>query len=171
MTTAVAVTALTLRPFTREEYHDFYQRYEPDPVMDPHPYHYQYTHVDKCFDYDLMRRDWYPTFGIFVEDQAVGILSLKRIDREKQRCEIGLTMVNDGCKGRGYGTEAMRQAIRIAQNDYGLRHILADTSGSNTRMQHILDKLGFRLIERIPHIYDMGDHFEDRLCYRWEAGD
>lgn len=157
---------ITLRPFTRDEYHDFFRRYESDPVMDPTTYHYSQEHVERCFVYDLSRADWYPAFGVFNEDNvAVGTLALKRIDREKKSCEIGIMMVNDRCKNQGYGTEAMRQAIVMARETYGLRKILADTMGSNLRMQHILEKLGFRLIERIAHVYDMHDHWEDRLNY------
>lgn len=157
---------IMLRPFTREEYHDFYRRYRPDPIMDPRPYRYSREHVDRCYDYDLSRADWSPTFGIFNEESvAVGTLSLKRIDRAKNCCEIGIVMANDRCKNRGYGTEAMRQAIVMAREAYGLRTILADTMGSNLRMQHILEKLGFRLTERIPHVYDMQDRWEDRLNY------
>ena len=74
--------SITLRPFTREEYHDFWRRYVPDPIMDSRPYRYQQEHVDCSFRYDQTRRDWYPVFGIFTEDgAAVGSLSLKRIDR------------------------------------------------------------------------------------------
>lgn len=157
---------ITLRPFTREEYHDFYQRYEADPIMDPKPYHYSQEHVERSFLYDLSRADWYPTFGIFNADNlAVGTLALKRIDREKKCCEIGIVMVNDRCKNHGYGTEALRQAIVMARENYGLQTLLADTMGSNLRMQHILEKLGYRLIERIPHAYDMHDRWEDRLNY------
>lgn len=157
-----------LRPFTRAEYHEFYQRYKPDPLMDPRPYRYQYTHVDCSYNYDETRRDWYPVFGIFANGVAVGTLSLKRIDRDKSRCEIGLTMVNDSCKGLGYGTAAMREAIRMAREDYGLRNLYADTMGNNLRMQHILEKLGFRLIERISYVYNMGENTEDMLNYLLE---
>lgn len=165
------MTTVTLRPFTREEYHEFFRCYEPDPVMDPHPYHYQYTHVDRNYDYDESRRDCYPSFGIFADGAIVGTLSLKRIDREARKCEIGLMMTNDACKNHGYGTEAMRLGMAMARADYGVRFIWADTMGSNSRMQHVLDKLGFQLMERIPQVYDMPAGKEDRLVYRWEANE
>lgn len=160
---------IVLRPFTREEYHDFFRRYVPDPVMAPHPYHYSYEHVDRCFDYDESRRDWYPTFGIFADDAAVGSLSLKRIDRAAKKCEIGLMMADDACKNRGYGTEAMQLAMDKAVSEYGVAHIWADTMSGNTRMQHVLDKLGFRLVERVTNVFDMPGGKQDRLVYVWEA--
>lgn len=163
------MTQVDLRPFTREEYHEFFRGYVPDPLMDPHPYHYQKTHVDRNFEYDEARRSWYPTFGIFASDAIVGTLSLKRIDHAAQKCEIGLMMMNDACKNQGFGTAAMRLAMQMAQTEYGMKSIWADTMGSNTRMQHILEKLGFQLVERIENVYDMPHGKEARLVYRWEA--
>lgn len=160
---------ITLRPCTREEYHDFFRGYEPDPMMDPNPYRYQRTHVDRSFDYDEMRRDWYPTFGIFEDDTIVGTLSLKRIDHDARKCEIGLMLQHDGCKNRGIGTAAMSIGMDMAVNAYGMRHIWADTMGRNQRMQHVLVKLGFQLVERISAVYDMPWGKEDRLVYCWEA--
>ncbi|MGN0779761.1 MAG: GNAT family N-acetyltransferase [Aristaeellaceae bacterium] len=158
--------SILLRPFTREEYHDFWRRYVPDPIMDARPYRYVQEHVECSFRYDLTRRDWYPVFGIFTEDGVVvGTLSLKRIDRQKRQCELGIMMVNDSCKNRGYGTEAIRQAIEIAHEQYGVEHLLADTMGSNLRMQHLLGKLGFRFLERTENVYDMNGRMEDRLDY------
>ena len=158
-----------LRPFTRAEYHRFFQQYVPDPVMDPHPYCYQASHVDHQFDYDDLRREWYPTFGIFADEVPVGILSLKRIEKTEQKCEIGLMMANDTYKNLGYGTQAMQLGIQLATDHYGLRHIWADTMGRNSRMQHILEKLGFVLTERGPGIYDMPAGKEDGLVYPLEV--
>ena len=160
---------VTLRPCSREEYHEFYRGYEPDPMMDPRPYQYQRTHVDHCFDYDEMRRAWYPTFGIFEDERIVGTLSLKRIDSNARKCEIGLVLQNDRCKNHGIGTRAMLLGMETAVSSYGVEHIWADTMGQNKRMQHILEKLGFVLKEWIPAVYDMPSGKEDRLVYCWEA--
>lgn len=160
---------IVLRPFTREEYHDFFRRYVSDPAMDPQPYRYSFEHVNRCFDYDESRRDWYPTFGIFADNASVGSLALKRIDKAAKKCEIGLVMADDTCKNRGYGTAAMQLGMKMAVEEYGVQHIWADTMSGNLRMQHVLDKLGFRLAERVPHVYDMPDGKQDRLIYVWEA--
>lgn len=161
---------IALRPMTREEYHAFFRSYVADPNMSPVPYRYQYTHVDRNYDFDQARADWYPTFGIFLADEPIGCLSLKRIDREKQRCEIGLMVRDDSWKNRGFGTAAMLEGIRMAREDYGVRLIIAETLNCNARMQHVLAKLGFVLKERRERAVDMGDRLEDQLVY-WLEGD
>lgn len=161
--------SVSLRFCTREEYHAFFRGYVADPLMSPQPYRYQAEYVDRSFDYDLSRRAWYPNYGVFdPQNRLVGILSLKRIDRERHRCELGIILRDDSCKGRGLGTAAVREGIRIAQTVYGVRTILADTTGSNRRMQRVLEKLGFRLTERVERILDFGDHREDCLYYALE---
>ena len=159
-----------LRPFTRAEYHDFYEEYESDPLMDPRPYRYSWEQTERRFDAELARVAWYPSFGIFLPDgYPAGCLSLKRIDRENGCCEIGIILQHDGLKGQGIGTQAMREGIRLAREQYGVRRIMADTAGCNLRMQHVLEKLGFRLSERIAYGFDFIDHWEDKLRYVLEV--
>lgn len=161
---------IELRPMTRTEYHDFYECYEPDPVMNPRPYRYDYAYADRCYDVEQARADWYPTFGVFLgRDRCIGCLSLKRIDHAAHSCEIGIILQNDGVKGHGYGTQALCLGIRIAREQYDVRHMIAETAENNGRMQHILEKLGFRLTERVPYGFDMVDHWEDKLRYTLEV--
>ena len=53
----------------------------------------------------------------------------------------------------------------MARERYGIQTLMADTTGANLRMQHILMKLGFRLVERVEDAYELGLQREDRLCY------
>lgn len=163
-------TDIILRPFTRAEYHDFFEGYENDPAMDPRAYRYNPEKTDLAFDKMQARADWYPEFGIFLPDgYPAGCLSLKRIDRENACCELGIIMQHDGLKNQGLGTQAIRAGIQLAYEQYGVHRIIADTAGGNMRMQHILEKLGFKLIERTPYGCDMMDHWEDRLRYMLEV--
>ena len=59
----------------------------------------------------------------------------------------------------------MRAAFGVSLLSSRLARLLADTMGSNLRMQHILEKLGFRFLERTPNVYDMNGRMEDRLDY------
>ena len=89
----------------------------------------------------------------------VGELQLKQIDREKRECTLSVHMQNDGVKGRGYGTQAERLALRYAFDVLDMAAVNADTVVKNTRSQHILEKLGFQ------HVGDEGD-FRYYRCRR-----
>lgn len=167
----IASDRVVLRTMTRDEHHAFCRKYVADPLMDPDPYAYDAAQADARYDLMLSRADWYPEVGIFIgTGDIIGKISFKRVDREKSRCEIGIVLANDGYKGQGYGTEAFALAVRYAFEVLSLRHIFADTMGSNLRMQRILDGLGFRCYLRVEACYDMRDRLEDRLDYvlDWE---
>ena len=50
---------------------------------------------------------------------------------------------NDAVKGKGYGTQAERLAVRYAFEKLGMKVIHADAILKNTRSQHVLEKVGF----------------------------
>jgi RimJ/RimL family protein N-acetyltransferase len=134
--------------------------------MDPNEYVYDKERTDKNFDFITEREEWYPVVGIFLPDgKPIGNLSFKRINRDKSQCELGIMLVNDKYKGKGYGTEALRLAIAYITDTLKLKHIYADTMGSNIRMQRIFNKLGFELVGREEHVYDMHDRWEDKIDY------
>ena len=55
-------------------------------------------------------------------------------------------MQNDTVKGKGYGTQAERLAVKFAFEEMGMVAVNADTIMKNLRSQHVLEKVGFRLI-------------------------
>lgn len=56
-------------------------------------------------------------------------------------------MQNDSFKGKGYGTEAEKLAIKYAFDELGMVAVNADTAVKNTRSQHILEKIGFQFLK------------------------
>ena len=154
--------AISLRPFTRSEYHNFYAHYRPDAVMMTEQYCYCRSYADRCFDYECQQQRWHPIFGIFLDDEeCIGALSLKFADADSKACEIGIILRDDTCKGHGYGTRAMQQGIALAREVYGIRQIYADTSDANERMKHILVKLDFHLAA--SHVMTLGMEPEANL--------
>ncbi|HAH96670.1 MAG TPA: hypothetical protein DCL69_07205 [Firmicutes bacterium] len=159
-------SSIDLCSFTRESWHAFWKVYIADPKMDPNTYVYNKEKVDESFDRSLERDSWYPSYGVFLKNgNPIGLTNLKRIDYEKSRCELGIILVNDSVKGKGYGTKAVSLLVNYAFNGLGLKTIYADTMGTNYRMQHVLGKMGFQLLERIERYYDMHDRWEDKLNY------
>lgn len=157
---------ISLRTFTKEEYHKYWQSYVADPIMDPNLYVYDEKRVDENYNAIIVKESWYLTLGIFLEEETpIGALSLKRINHEKNQCELGIVLATDNYKGLGYGSQAVNLALDYAFNTLKLKYIYADTMGSNTKMQRVFDKFGFQLVSREEEFYDMKDRWEDKLNY------
>ena len=159
---------ILLRPFTEPEYHQFFQGYEADPLMEPMPFVYNHESVSRSYHYNYHLRQNYAHFGIFLSDGTpVGCFQLKRINSETRSCEFGIILQSAEVKGRGIGTEAVRQGMMIARTEYGIETLLGDTSSSNIPMRRVFEKLGFHLVERVEHAFRLVNGCEDdRLVYR-----
>ena len=83
-------------------------------------------------------------------EEMVGEIVIKNIV-EHQCATLGLSMKNASYKDRGFGTKAELLAIRYVFRELDIPVLYADAILSNTRSQHVLEKVGFR------HIKDEGD--------------
>jgi len=159
---------LEVRTFTEEEYHAFFMKYVPDPVMDPSPFRYSREQISRSYLYNHggFRPD-YVHFGVFLDQIPVGSLQLKRMDRGKHSCEFGIILQNDNVKDRGIGTAAIMKLMDLAKEQYSMELMTGDTMGRNKRMIRVFEKLGFELIETVPNAFKLPDgQKEDRHIYR-----
>ncbi len=161
------MSRIELRTFTEDEYHSFFRQYQPDPMMDPSPFQYNYEQISRSYKYNHGGyRDNYIHLGIFRDNIPVGSFQLKRIDTDKSQCEFGIILRDDSVKNKGIGTEAIQCGMDIAKEQLHLHTIIGDTMGRNKRMMHIFEKLGFTLAETVPDAYEMPDGTkEDRYIY------
>jgi len=145
---------IQLKTMTRELCHELYKHWTNDAsiYMDMHlfqPYVYDEAAVNRYFDMkgqDASRR----LFAIMLGDKVIGELQLKQIDHDKKECSLSIHMQNDAVKGRGYGTQAERLAVKTAFDELGMAAVNADTIRKNTRSQHVLEK-AFALLEKMKH--------------------
>ena len=142
--------AITLRPLTRNLCHRLYQEWENDAsiYMDMSlfkPYVYREEAVDRYFD--SRQEPSRVMFAIMLADRPVGELQLKQIDCDRKECTLSIHMQNDEAKGKGYGTSAIRQAIRYAFEELGMNAVNADIVRKNTRSQHVAETAGFRFVK------------------------
>ena len=140
---------VTLTPMTRALCHELYQGWENDPAIYINPeeykvYHYNAAAVDRYFDH--CQEPSRVLFAVMLGGRCIGEVHLKHIDRALGECTLSIHLQNDAVKGRGCGTQAERLALRYAFDELGANAVNADTIRSNTRSQHILDKLGFRFL-------------------------
>jgi len=149
-----------LREMTKETWHEYYEKYVPDPMMDLNPYTYNEKRAAHNFEIksvDVTRK----YFDVFCEDILVGQAYFKHIDYDTKTAEAAIALVDDSAKGKGVGTMAIELLVSYGFEKLGLEKIIATAVSRNTRSQHILQKLGFEF----THEDDIFKH------YRLKRGD
>lgn len=139
---------VTLKPMTKEMYHAFFREYQNDADLylnknDFVEYRYEKSKVDAYIQrqMDLKRLP----FAIVYGDELVGEVRLYDIEQGKSAA-LGITMKSKRYKDRGFGTQAERLAIRYAFYVLDVPTVYADSVLTNTRSQHVLEKVGFQLV-------------------------
>lgn len=150
---------------TRQLCHQFFQQFELDRDLfaDPaayKPYTYDPTRCDDYYDryVDLGRIHW----AIMLDDEPIGELVLKNVDRNQRCCTMGISMKSKAYQNKGYGTQAEVLALEQAFTVLDMDTVYADALLGNVRSQHVLQKVGF--IE--THCDEMFRYYRcDRSCW------
>ena len=142
---------ICLFAMTKELCRRFFENfaYDPDMFTDLSrfkPYSYSPEQADAHWQRqrDLNRVH----LAVLLDEEPIGEIVLKNIDRSKRCCTMGIHLQNDSCKNQGYGTEAELQALEYAFIDMGLNTVYADALILNRRSQHVLKKVGFQETHR-----------------------
>ncbi len=139
---------ITLKPMTGEMYHDFFREYrnDPDLYLDPREFFEYVYDKDKVDAYiqKQIRLHRLP-FAIMYGDEMVGELKIYDVV-EGQSATLGITMKNKKYKDRGFGTRAEQLAIEYVFHELDIPVLYADSILTNTRSQHVLEKVGFELL-------------------------
>lgn len=141
---------ILLRMMTRALCHELFRNWENDPdiCMDMalfKPYRYDEDAVNRYFD--AKQGPSRVLLAIMKDNAPIGEIQLKRIDRARRECTLSIHMQSGAYKGRGYGTCAERLALRYAFETLDMTAVNADVLVRNTRSQHVLEKVGFRLVK------------------------
>ncbi len=121
---------MQIREMTEQEYINAEKIYCPDPISDPNPLKFDEERIKR--NYKTLRH----TFGIFEDVKVIGYLSIKPTG------EIGILILNDSFKQKGYGTLAVKEALKIAEKN-GITTVFAETDEKNIPMRKILENLKF----------------------------
>ena len=146
---------LTLAPWTLPLCHAFYRDFVQAPELFEdaaafQPYVYEPAQVDAWFA-DRAKAADLRKVCVLLDGNVIGEVEYKRVDEEKKSCELGICLINDRWKNKGYGTAALRLALRYAFEELGMETVLADSLLKNTRSQHVLLKAGFRYVSADEH--------------------
>lgn len=139
---------IELRPMTLDMYQSFFMEYDNDIdlYLDKGNYsHYVYSkelvqqYVQKQLK--LHRK----TLAILCDDEIVGEIIIKNI-KEQVCATMSIVLKNAKYKDQGIGTKAELIAIDYVFNNLNIPTLYADSVVTNTRSQHVLEKVGFKLI-------------------------
>jgi RimJ/RimL family protein N-acetyltransferase len=142
-------TEVYLVPMTAEMYYEYFKEYQNDLdlYIDKNaytPYIYEEEKVNQYIQrqIDLGRK----VFAIMNDDEMVGEIIIKNI--EEHKCAtLSISMKNTKYKDRGFGTKAEQLAIDYVFNELDIPVFYADSIVSNTRSQHVLEKVGFQFMK------------------------
>ena len=93
--------------------------------------------------------DVYP-FAIYHGDEPVGFMMLDE-DLEEECLIIWRIMFPVENQGRGYGSAAIGEIIRLARESGKYTHLLIDYAPENHIAEHVYKKLGFRPTGKFEH--------------------
>jgi len=137
---------IRLKVMTKELARQYFSRFELDPSLfsnpeDFRPYVYSPTKSDETVDrYAQLGRVY---LAVMLDEEPIGEVVLKKIDRVQRHCTLGISLRSDEYKNNGYGTEAEILTLKYAFDNMGMETVYADSLLSNLRSRHVLEKVGF----------------------------
>jgi len=104
------------------------------------------------------------TFSIISteEDKPIGYVCLTGINESNSSAELGIAIMEKGYRGQGYGTEALRLAVRYAFDKLGLALIGLTVFPFNHRAIKAYEKVGFgrREVLKKSWLLDSGEYVD-----------
>ena len=115
-------------------------------------------------------------FIIMDGETPVGSVYLRDIDRVNRKCEYGIFIGEDSCRGKGIGSAAARLALEYAFEELKMNRVFLRVFADNKQAVRSYEKAGFKyegtfrddvIIDGVP--YDMV--FMAILKSEWEKGE
>ncbi len=92
---------------------------------------------------DYVRRGDEQIFAIEIDGRHVGNLGLHKVDRVHRKADLGIVIGEMSYWSRGYGTDALRTALRYGFGPLGLNKVSLDVLEGNARAIRSYEKCGF----------------------------
>lgn len=92
---------------------------------------------------EYSRRSDEQIFAIEVDGTHVGNLGLHKVDRVHRKADVGIVIGETGYWSKGFGTEALRTALRYGFDQLGLNKISLEVLEYNVRAIRSYEKCGF----------------------------
>jgi ribosomal-protein-alanine N-acetyltransferase len=122
---------------------------------------------------DDAQRDMRYAFGVFLQSshELIGRVALSNVSRGAwQNATLGY-YIDLAHNGRGYGTQAVRQALRFAFEQAGLHRVQAAVLPRNDASRRVLEKAGFAREGRSTKYLQINGVWEDHEMFAVTAED
>lgn len=103
-------------------------------------------------------------FGVELEGQLIGNVSLFAFSEQSRRCEVGYAL-NSRHWGQGYTGEALRAVLDYGFRELGLNRIEADIDPRNLASARVVERLGFRKEGVLPERWIVHGEPADSAIY------
>lgn len=101
-------------------------------------------------------------FGIFIDEQLIGFMTLKNINYKMKTSEMGIVL-NPDIVSNGFGTGAILKLIDYVKMRTSINKIWLKTAEFNYRAIRCYDKCGFKISQRIFVAYESQNNIEKLL--------
>ena len=132
---------------TKELQRRFFQGFanDPDSFADMERFS-EYVYCEEASDSHWERQQKLGRIhlAVMLEEEPIGEVILKEIDKANRSCTLSIHMKNDSVKNRGIGTRAENLTLKYAFEALGMETVFADAIHKNKRSQHVLEKVGFQ---------------------------
>lgn len=91
----------------------------------------------------------------------VGNIWLWDIDTRHRRAEVRILLGDEAARGRGYGSEAIRQLADVAFDTMGLHRLFAYVFSINPRAKRAFERAGFTAEGMLRHDRRVDDEYVD----------
>lgn len=154
---------LILRPFCMEDAKDVFECWERDPNVAKYMFWTSHNDINKTVEWvkeevsKIESEDWF-RWG-FISKKTGELLGtgLIYLGEEYGKFEIAYNLGKKAW-GFGYTTEAMKEVIRFAKEDLGIKEIMGRHAIANPASGKVMEKLGFTYIKDIPYECNKGEN-------------
>ena len=136
---------VTIRPITEADTENIVKWRNAPSVMEHFIYRTPLTaegHLN--WFYNRVQTGEVAQFMILDGETGVGSVYLRDIDLENKKCEYGIFIGEDSCRGKGVGTAAAKLALDYAFGELGLNRVFLRVFADNIRAIKSYEKAGFR---------------------------
>ncbi|WP_260681925.1 GNAT family N-acetyltransferase [Alkalicoccobacillus porphyridii] len=114
----------------------------------------------KCVEDDT-RHDF--AICLTENDRLIGDLAIMNIETEDHKAAFRIALYRTDLTGKGYGTEAVKQAIEFAFDELGLNRLQLEVYSHNPRGYHAYKKAGFIEEGRLRQTLYMNGQYSDEI--------